>query len=158
MKIQNLLFASTGDETIVVMRELSLWLSWSSKRKKRAKNRRKSPLKMENVGYLGCLPGLPVFFAFQDLMADFDIQMVISPLFHKDSSYFAQFVTLYFVLYLGFLLRLCDSFTIDSINRWNISETNYLCTNAMFSWNMSLKMEILLNNEEKMDRKKHIKF
>jgi len=63
---------------------------------------------MARLEYLGCLPGFPVFVAFQDLMALGDNHNVISPQFRKDFSYCDQFLTLYF----GFLLRLCDSFII----------------------------------------------
>ena len=61
-----------------------------------------------------CCP--PLFFdvrGFQDLMTEGDIQRVKEPLFVKDCSYSFQFVTLYFFLYFGLRLLLCNSFMIS---------------------------------------------
>ncbi len=61
-----------------------------------------------------CCP--PLFFdvrGFQDLMTDGDIQRVKEPRLHRDCSYSFQLVTLYFFLYFGLRLLLCNSFMIS---------------------------------------------
>ena len=74
--------------------------------------------------YFCCLPGFPDFGDFQDFIAEGDIQSVRFPLFRRDFSYSDQLVTLYFFLYAGFLLRLWDSFILDSIKEWNLLDRN----------------------------------
>ena len=64
--------------------------------------------------YFCCLPISPVAFAFHAFIANGDIHSVRFPLFRRDFSYSDQLVTLYFFLYAGFLLRLWDSFILDS--------------------------------------------
>ena len=56
--------------------------------------------------YFCCLPCLPDFFDFHDLIAFVDNHRVTFPLSRSDCSYWDQFFTLYFALYFGFLLRL----------------------------------------------------
>ena len=78
-----------------------------------------------------CCP--PLFFdvrGFQDLMTDGDIQRVKEPRLHRDCSYSFQLVTLYFFLYFGLRLLLCNSFMISPYWMVNVIWIFYLCTNA----------------------------
>ena len=61
------------------------------------------------------LPLLLVVRGFHDLITEGDIHSVKEPRFVKDCSYSFQLVTLYFFLYFGLRLRLCNSFISDSL-------------------------------------------
>ena len=76
------------------------------------------------------LPLLFVVRGFHDLMTDGDIHRVKEPLLHRDCSYSFQLVTLYFFLYFGLRLLLCNSFISAPLKDTESYKLFYLCTKA----------------------------